>query len=135
MLCAAAGRGRCVWSEEVLEHGKHGAHARARAHARVRTRAHAHARSRIDADRLLPRRQVNLASRLESLGKHYGASILISGQLHDAVADAFLARPVDRVVAYGRRAATEASTGVRRAACGAALSAATDASRCLQSTS
>ena len=106
-------------------------HARTHTHTSARKRAS----SRIDADRLLPWRQVNLASRLESLGKHYGASILISGQLHDAVADAFLARPVDRVVAYGRRAATEASTGVRRAARGAALSAATDASRCLQSTS
>lgn len=51
--------------------------------------------------------QVNLASRLESLCKHYGASILISGRLYEAVSDSFLARPVDRIVVYGRRAATE----------------------------
>ena len=57
-------------------------------------------------------RQVNLASRLESLGKYYGASILISGQLRDAVGDTFLARPVDRIVAYGRQAPTEVNLDV-----------------------
>ncbi len=54
--------------------------------------------------------QVNLAARLESMCKQYGVEILISGRMRDSVelaGEAFIARRVDRVVAYGRSGATD----------------------------
>jgi adenylate cyclase len=45
---------------------------------------------------------VNLASRLEGLGKVYGASILASAATARAAGDTFLFREVDRVVVVGR---------------------------------
>jgi adenylate cyclase len=51
--------------------------------------------------------QVNLAARLESMCKQYGVEILISGRMRQLAGEAFIARRVDRVVAYGRRGATD----------------------------
>ncbi len=51
--------------------------------------------------------QVNLAARLESMCKQYGVEILISGRMRELAGEAFIARRVDRVVAYGRRGATD----------------------------
>jgi adenylate cyclase len=51
--------------------------------------------------------QVNLAARLESMCKQYGVEVLISGRMRRLAGDAFLARRIDRVVAYGRRGATD----------------------------
>eukprot|EP01012_Entosiphon_sulcatum_P056714 TRINITY_DN80405_c0_g1_i1.p1 TRINITY_DN80405_c0_g1~~TRINITY_DN80405_c0_g1_i1.p1 ORF type:complete len:882 (+),score=110.47 TRINITY_DN80405_c0_g1_i1:24-2648(+) len=45
---------------------------------------------------------VNLASRLESLSKHYGVYTLISAELHEHVRDVFLCRPLDKVAVKGR---------------------------------
>jgi hypothetical protein len=39
--------------------------------------------------------------------KQYGVEILISGYMRILAGDAFLARRVDRVVAYGRRGTTD----------------------------
>ncbi len=50
---------------------------------------------------------MNLAARLESMGKRYGASVLISGGMRARVGGLFLARPLDRVVACGKTAATD----------------------------
>ena len=49
---------------------------------------------------------VNLASRLESLNKFYGTSILISESTNRIVRDHILTRPVDRVAVKGRREGT-----------------------------
>ncbi len=46
---------------------------------------------------------MNLASRLEAMCKQYGVAVLISGNLHALVRHRFLARPIDRVVAVGKR--------------------------------
>mmetsp|Transcript_55642 Transcript_55642/g.146847 ORF Transcript_55642/g.146847 Transcript_55642/m.146847 type:complete len:271 (+) Transcript_55642:1494-2306(+) len=52
--------------------------------------------------------EVNVASRLEAMGKFYGTSILISDALHKRLEPSrFLTRPVDRVVAYGKRDITD----------------------------
>jgi adenylate cyclase len=51
--------------------------------------------------------QVNLAARLESMCKQYGVEILISGYMRALAGEAFLARRVDRVVAYGRSSTTD----------------------------
>ena len=51
--------------------------------------------------------EVNLASRLEGMCKHYGVEILISGEMYSRVKADFLARPVDRVVAVGKTNATD----------------------------
>ena len=45
---------------------------------------------------------VNVASRLEGLTKEYGADILISGQLHELVADAIEAELIEHVQVKGR---------------------------------
>jgi adenylate cyclase len=45
---------------------------------------------------------VNLASRLESLNKHYGTSILVSEETYDAARERVVARPVDIVQVHGR---------------------------------
>ena len=45
---------------------------------------------------------VNLASRLESLNRHYGTDILISEATYNLVRNVFLARPVDFVAVSGR---------------------------------
>ncbi len=50
---------------------------------------------------------MNLAARLESMCKQYGVEILISGCMRTLAGDAFLARHVDRVVAYGRSGTTD----------------------------
>ena len=39
--------------------------------------------------------------------KQYGVEVLISGRMRRLAGDAFLARRIDRVVAYGRRGATD----------------------------
>ena len=39
--------------------------------------------------------------------KQYGVEILISGRMRQLAGEAFIARRVDRVVAYGRRGATD----------------------------
>jgi adenylate cyclase len=44
---------------------------------------------------------VNLASRLEGLNKRYGTAILVSADVHDAVADRFLFRAIDEVAPAG----------------------------------
>ena len=44
---------------------------------------------------------------MESMCKQYGVEILISGYMRILAGDAFLARRVDRVVAYGRRGTTD----------------------------
>ena len=44
---------------------------------------------------------------MESMCKQYGVEILISGRMRLLAGDTFLARRIDRVVAYGRRAATD----------------------------
>jgi len=46
---------------------------------------------------------VNLASRLESLNKFYGTSILISGATYHAARGGVVARPLERVAVKGRR--------------------------------
>jgi len=52
--------------------------------------------------------KVNLASRLEAMGKRYGTGILLSGDLLSRLPKTrFLTRPIDRVVAYGKREVTE----------------------------
>ena len=51
--------------------------------------------------------QVNLAARLESMCKQYGVEILVSGRMRHLAGNNFLARRIDRVVAYGRNAATD----------------------------
>jgi adenylate cyclase len=51
--------------------------------------------------------EVNLASRLEAMCKQYGVGVLISGSLHALVRHRFLARPIDRVVAVGKRLAVD----------------------------
>ena len=50
---------------------------------------------------------MNLASRLEAMCKQYGVAVLISGSLHALVRHRFLARPIDRVVAVGKRRAVD----------------------------
>ncbi|MCX6892699.1 MAG: adenylate/guanylate cyclase domain-containing protein [Verrucomicrobiota bacterium] len=45
---------------------------------------------------------VNLASRMESLNRHYGTGILISEATYNLVRNDFLARPVDFVAVIGR---------------------------------
>jgi adenylate cyclase len=49
---------------------------------------------------------VNLASRLESLNKHYGTRILVSQAVATAAGDGFVYREVDRVRVKGRAGAT-----------------------------
>ena len=44
---------------------------------------------------------VNLAARIESLNKHYGTQLLVSGAVEEATRGRFLYRPVDVVVPYG----------------------------------
>jgi adenylate cyclase len=51
--------------------------------------------------------EVNLAARLESMCKHYGVEILLSGHMYARVEAAFLARPIDRVVAVGKTRPTD----------------------------
>jgi hypothetical protein len=72
--------------------------------------------------------EVNLASRLEAMCKHYDVEVLISGAMYDRVAHAFLARPIDRVVAVGKTrpvdvyellAPQASATPAQRAACAA----------------
>jgi adenylate cyclase len=46
---------------------------------------------------------VNIASRLESLNKQYGTSILIGAATAEAVGDQLLLRHLDRVAVYGRQ--------------------------------
>jgi adenylate cyclase len=50
---------------------------------------------------------VNLASRLESLNKQYGTSILVSGSVETEARDRFLFRRLDRVAVKGRREGVE----------------------------
>ena len=50
---------------------------------------------------------VNLGSRLESLCKQYGLTVLVSGSLHDAAGDEFAFRHVDRVIVQGKRQAVD----------------------------
>lgn len=50
---------------------------------------------------------MNLASRLEAMCKQYGVEILISGEMYKRVEAGFLARPLDRVVAMGKKSATD----------------------------
>ena len=45
---------------------------------------------------------VNLASRLEGASKSYGTNLIISDTTYGNVHDAFLARPLDRVIVQGR---------------------------------
>jgi adenylate cyclase len=45
---------------------------------------------------------VNLASRLEGLNKHYGTTILVSERTRAMIGDAFLCREIDRVRVTGR---------------------------------
>jgi adenylate cyclase len=45
---------------------------------------------------------VNVASRLEPLGKIYGVGIVIGGDTRSAAADAIIVRRLDRVAVYGR---------------------------------
>ncbi|WP_431855570.1 cache domain-containing protein [Azospirillum sp.] len=47
---------------------------------------------------------VNLAARIESLNKHYGTQLLVSGAVEEATRGRFLYRPVDLVVPYGMSA-------------------------------
>lgn len=51
--------------------------------------------------------EVNLAARLESMCKHYGVEILVSGHMYAQVESDFLARPIDRVVALGKTRPTD----------------------------
>lgn len=44
---------------------------------------------------------VNLAARIESLNKHYGTQLLVSGAVEEEARGRFLFRPVDVVVPYG----------------------------------
>jgi adenylate cyclase len=44
---------------------------------------------------------VNLAARIESLNKHYGTQLLVSGAVEEATRGRFLYRPVDVVIPYG----------------------------------
>ena len=46
--------------------------------------------------------QVNVASRLEALGKRYGTHILISGRTHELAGDTVETREIDRVAVRGR---------------------------------
>lgn len=48
---------------------------------------------------------VNLASRLEGLTKEYNIPILISGSTYEMIKDEFLCRPIDVVVAKGKKQA------------------------------
>ncbi len=48
---------------------------------------------------------VNLASRLESLNKHYGTEILVSGETRKQAGDGFVFREIDRVRVAGRTGA------------------------------
>jgi len=50
---------------------------------------------------------VNLASRLESLNRVYGTSILLSEDLYQEVKDHFLTRPLDIVAVRGKKEATK----------------------------
>mmetsp|Transcript_34581 Transcript_34581/g.55937 ORF Transcript_34581/g.55937 Transcript_34581/m.55937 type:complete len:884 (+) Transcript_34581:130-2781(+) len=50
---------------------------------------------------------VNLASRLESLNKYYGTTILASQEMQIAVSDRFLCRWIDRVRVKGRKSYTD----------------------------
>jgi adenylate cyclase len=49
---------------------------------------------------------VNLAARLEGLGKIYGTQIIISEETHAQLKDHFLCRPLDAVIVKGRSNAT-----------------------------
>jgi len=49
---------------------------------------------------------VNLAARLEGLGKIYGTQIIISQETHAHVKDHFLCRPLDAVIVKGKSIAT-----------------------------
>jgi adenylate cyclase len=50
---------------------------------------------------------VNLASRLESLGKHYGVAIIASDVVERDARDVFWFRRLDRVAVHGRVGAVE----------------------------
>lgn len=50
---------------------------------------------------------VNVASRLEALNKLYGSAIIIGEGTQRAVADAIVARPLDRVAVYGKAQGVE----------------------------
>jgi adenylate cyclase len=45
---------------------------------------------------------VNVASRLEALGKIYGVDIIIGEETRTAAGDAIIVRRLDRVAVYGR---------------------------------
>jgi len=51
--------------------------------------------------------RVNLAARLESLNKTYGATILISDATHKEVKDFFVTRPIDRILIKGKTEAVQ----------------------------
>ena len=44
----------------------------------------------------------NLASRLESINKHYGTRVIVGEETHDAVAGRFVSRPIDVVAVKGK---------------------------------
>ena len=50
---------------------------------------------------------MNLAARLEGMCKQYGVEVLISGAMYRRVEGAFLAQPLDRVVAAGKSQAAD----------------------------
>jgi adenylate cyclase len=50
---------------------------------------------------------VNVASRLEALNKTYGTEIIIGQPTYEAVRDAVVVRPLDRVAVYGRETGLE----------------------------
>ncbi|PWR21334.1 adenylate/guanylate cyclase domain-containing protein [Zavarzinia aquatilis] len=45
---------------------------------------------------------VNLASRLEGANNHYGSHVIVSGPTAEKLGDAFLLRPIDRLVVKGK---------------------------------